>query len=78
MQLIGDFILCSACGEKFHPETLCVGIEERVISVLLEDKVGAANFCCCECRMVPGGSRVGSVGDVSAGFAQLLGVLEYL
>ena len=71
MLLVGDFICCSGCGEKFHPETLCLGIEEKVISVLLEDKIGAVNFCCCECRMVPGECRVGAVGDVSAGYAQL-------
>ena len=54
MPLVGDFICCSSCREKFHPETLCLGIEEKFISVSLEDKVGGANFCCCECRMVPG------------------------
>ena len=55
-----------------------MGIEEKVISVLLEDKVGAVNFCYCECRMVPGGSRVGAVGNVSAGYAQLLRVVGCL
>ena len=63
---------CSGCGEKFHPETLCLGIEEKIISVLLEDKVGAVNFCCCECRMVPVECRVGAVGDVFAVYVQLL------
>ena len=33
MLLFGHFIRYSACGEKFYLETLCVGIEERVISV---------------------------------------------
>ena len=78
MLLVGDFIRCSASEEKFHSETLCVGIEEKIISVLLEDKVGAVNFCCCECKMIPGGSRVGAVGDVSAGHAQLLRIVGCL
>ena len=55
-----------------------MGIEEKVISVLLEDKIGAVNFCCCECRMATGESRVGAIGDVSAGYAQLLRVVSCL
>ena len=69
MPLVDSFIRSSGCGEKFHPETLCMGIEKKVILVLLDDKVGAVNFCCCECRMI---GRMGAVSDVSAGYAQLL------
>ena len=79
MPLVGDFIRCSACGEKFQTETLCMGVEEKVISVLLEDKVGAVNFSCCECKVVAGESRMGVIGDVvSAGYAQLLRVVGCL
>ena len=41
MPLVDSYIRCSSCGEKFHPETLCMGVEIKVILVLLEDKVGA-------------------------------------
>ena len=41
MLLIDSFIRCLGCGGKFHLETLCMGVEENVIFVLLEDKVGA-------------------------------------
>ena len=75
MPLVDNFIPCSGCGEKFHPETLCMGIEEKMIFVLLEDKVGAVNFCCCECRMVSGEGHMSAVRDVSAGYAQLLRVV---
>ena len=34
--------------------------------------------CCCECRMVSGEDRVEAVGDVSAGYAQLLCVVGCL
>ena len=51
-----------------------MGIEEKVISVVLEDKVGAVNFC-SECRMVSGECRV---GDVSAGYAQCVRVVGCL
>ena len=44
-------------------------VDEKVICVLLDDIVGAVNFCCCECRMVSGEGRVRAVGDVSAGYA---------
>ena len=32
-------IYCSGCLEKFHPDKLFMGVEERDISVLLEDKI---------------------------------------
>ena len=78
MPLVDSFIRCSGCEEKCHPETLCVGVEERVIFVLVEDMVGAVNFCCCECRMVSGVGCIGAVNDVSAGYAQLLHVVGCL
>ena len=50
-------VSCSGSGEKVHPKTLCGGVNEKVTSVLLDDMVGAVNFC-CECRMVSGECRV--------------------
>ena len=47
-----------------------MGVEENAVSVLLKDKIGAINYCCCECRMVPAKGR--GAGDVTAGYAQLL------
>ena len=55
-----------------------MGIEEKVIFVLFKDKVGAVNFCCCECRMVSGEGRRGAVSDLSAGYSQLLCSVGYL
>ena len=31
---------------------MCVGVEEKVVFVLLKDKVTGVNYCCCECRIV--------------------------
>ena len=70
------YIICSGCGKGFHPETPCVGVEEDVVSVLLKNKIGAINYCCCECRMVPAKGR--GAGDVTAGYAQLLRVVGCL
>ena len=71
------YVVCSGCQKFFHPDTLCMGVEDNVIAVLLDDKVGAINFCCCECRMVSAEDR-GPVKDVSAGYAQLLRVVGCL
>ena len=46
-----------------------MGIEEKVIFVLLEDE---------ECRIVSGEGRMGAVSDVSAGYAQVLRVVGCL
>ena len=78
MPLVDSFIRSSDCAEKFHPETLCMSVEEKVIFILLKDKVGTVNFCCCECRMVSGESRMGAVSNVSTGYAQLLRVVGCL
>ena len=43
-----------------------MGVDEKIISVLLDDMVCAINFC--ECRMISE-SRVGALEDVSAGYA---------
>ena len=45
--------------EEFHPETLCMGVEEKVVSVLWENKAGAVSFCCCEYQMVFGEIHMG-------------------
>ena len=67
LTLLNSSVSCFGCEEKFHLETLCTVVDEKVISVLLDDMVGTVNFCCCEYRMVSGEGRVGAVGDVSAG-----------
>ena len=55
-----------------------MGVDEKVISVSLDNVVSAVNFCCCECRMVSGEGRMGAVGDVSAGYTQSLRVVGCL
>ena len=42
-----------------------MGVEEKLMTSLLNNKVGAVNICCSECRMVS------VVKDVSAGYTQL-------
>ena len=44
-----------------------MSVEERVIAILLENKVGVVNYCCCEYRMVSEEGCVGTVGDVATG-----------
>ena len=34
LPLVGSFIRCSGYGKGIHPETLCMGVEEKVIFVL--------------------------------------------
>ena len=75
---LGSSIHCSGCEEKFDSVTLCSGVEEKVIFVLLDDKVGTVNFCCCECRMVSVEGRMCAVSDVSADYAQLWRVVGCL
>ena len=38
MPLVDSFLRCSGCGEKLLPETLCMGVEEKVILVLLKTR----------------------------------------
>ena len=45
MPLNTHCVSCSSCQKLFHPETQCICVEEQVIAVLLEDKVGLFNFC---------------------------------
>ena len=70
-------VSCSNCGKKIHPETLCMGVDENVISVLLDDMVGAVNIC-CEFKIVSGKGCVGAIGDVSLDYTQLLSVIGCL
>ena len=62
--------------ERSSIQRLCVAVEEEGVSVLLKDTVGAANYCCCEGRMVL--SKVQEAGDVTACYAQLLRVVGCL
>ena len=72
-----QLIVCSGCDKKFHAETICVSVEEKVILILHEDTLGAVKFYCCGCRMAPRESQdVG--GSVSLGYAQLLRVVGTL
>ena len=48
-----QFIVFSGCKERFHAETTCVGVDEKVILILLENTLGAVKFCCCGCRNAP-------------------------
>ena len=45
-----------------------MGVEKKIIDVLLDNKVCAVNFCCCVCRIVSA-ENCGYVRDVSADYA---------
>ena len=72
-----QFIVCSGC-KRLHAETICVGVDEKVILILLEDTLGAVKFCCCGCRMVPSRESQDVGGGVALGYAQLLRVVGTL
>ena len=51
----GESLVCCKCGALYHAERVCVGVEEEVIRLIVEDKKGAVTYCCCLCRS--GGGR---------------------
>ena len=50
LPITGRFVECEGCKAGFHPDTLCLGIEDREISVLLDNTNGALVYKCCLCR----------------------------
>jgi hypothetical protein len=54
-RVIGDeCVMCLSCGERFHADKMCTGIDESVIQVLLRDVKGAVGYVCvhAEVRIV--------------------------
>jgi hypothetical protein len=50
-RVIGDErLMCLSCGERFHADKMCTGIDESVIVVLLSDVKGAVGYVCWLCR----------------------------
>ena len=66
-------IVCGECGSGFHPERLCLGVDQDVIDVLLRDNQGAVRYICCGCRS--GSSVDSSVGGEQSAFKQLLSIV---
>ena len=55
-----------------------MGVEEKVILILLEDTWGAVKFCCCGCIMASSRKSQDVGGGVALGYAQLLRVVGTL
>ena len=72
----GSVIRCSSCNSCFHPDTLCLGVNREVLSVLLGNQDGAIVYRCCSCRSQNLSGQPIS-GDCS-GVAQLLKIVGEL
>ena len=64
LPITGRVVECEGCKAGFHPDTLCLGIEDSEISVLLDNINGALVYECCLCMS----SKSGATGA----FSQLL------
>ena len=65
--------MCGECHRPFHPDRLCLGVEQDVIDVLLRDSQGAVRYVCCGCRSGVGTDR--SLGSGQSAFKQLLSIV---
>ena len=48
--IVGQRVCCVKCKHFFHADTLCLGIDESVLRVLLTVMDGAITYNCCYCR----------------------------
>ena len=67
MLVLGGFINCVVCKSSFHADSMCVGVGDDAIKVLLADRGGAVTYRCCQCRL-------GDPGD-SGGYNQLVHIV---
>ena len=66
--VVVECVLCMAC---FHPEQMCVGVEDAVIRELISGR-GAISYTCCACR----GRRPQVEGHGQSGVVtQMLGIM---
>ena len=63
-------VKCTTCDKIFHPDTMCTGLADQVISVLLSNTDGSLLYKCCFCRL--------STNDDSAGRLQLAKIVGQL
>ena len=61
---------CHGCKAHFHPDGLCLGVDEDVIRVLRSERSGAISYHCCNCRF--------SDPAVGGGFPQLTKIVGEL
>ena len=49
--VVGCKIECQVCAGYFHADVLCLGVDEKVVSVLKQNDNGAISYNCTECRL---------------------------
>ena len=74
---LGDarVVSCGDCCRVFHAERICLGVDQSVIDVLLNDNLGAVKYVCCKCR---GSSSVGASSKRDCGMDQILNIIGCL
>ena len=68
---------CDRCDSCFHAETVCLGVNQASIDVLLGDLSGALRYVCCSCRGGCG-SGSGTASETGVAFQQLLTIVGTL
>ena len=72
--LSGQVVSCGDCGSGFHSDSLCLGVNQSIIDVLLQDE-SAVSYRCCRCRGKPG--RTSSSQDNGV-VSQMMGIIGSL
>ena len=67
----GRFVRCGDCDKVFHADSLCLGVGQSVIDVLLGENSCAVKYVCCGCRA--GGVKSDSSGN--GNFDQVLNII---
>ena len=70
----GQAVSCGDCGSGFHSDSLCLGVNQSIIDVLLQDE-SAVSYRCCRCRGKPG--RTSSSQDNGV-VSQMMGIIGSL
>ena len=73
----GGVVRCDRCDSPFHAETVCLGVNQASIDVLLGDLSGALRYVCCSCRG-GWGSGSGTASETGVAFQQLLTIVGTL
>ena len=72
-----DAVGCDRCNRWFHPTSMCMGINDVLISGILSDGGGAVLFVCTDCRICSSRSVRGGKESESA-FSQLFQTVKKL
>lgn len=69
------FVTCDGCKRPFHPEVVCLGVEQNAISVLLDCVNGSITYKCCVCRCSGPAEAGGSASEVRECMKQLISIV---